>query len=292
MKSAFFSLLLAIFGRRIVWRAGRALYMKARGETSGGIQHDGERSIQLEFLNACIASGEQPLIFDVGANVGDWTASLLEIARDKGIAGQVQVHCFEPVPSTYSLLSKRFEAISFGAHVTLIPKACSHQAAVMEMFVVEDGAGTNSLYPNSSPEKGRRVPVETTTVDIYCADNNVKIIHYLKCDTEGHDMEVMYGATRMLREEKIMALQFEYNHRWVFSGHFLIHVFEFVKDLPYEIGKITTQGVEIYDEWCPEIERFFDGNYLLIHKNVLSWYSTRSGAFDSSNTYVVHASSR
>ena len=68
-------------------------------------------------------------------------------------------------------------------------------------------------------------------------------------------------------------------------------VFEFAKDLPYSLGKITTKGVEVYEEWHPELERFFDGNYLLIHEKALHWYEIRFGGFDEYNTYVVQRSS-
>ena len=292
MKRALISLLLAVGGRRMLWRAGRMLYMRARAETSGGIENDGEQSIQREVLRACAAQVEKPVVFDVGANVGDWTASLLGIAEGRGVAKQLEVHCFEPVASTYLVLSERFRSGRHSTRVMLIPKACSNKAGVTQMFVVAEGAGTNSIYKDSLSRDGQPIQVEMTMVDTYCAENNVDVIHYLKCDTEGHDVEVMHGAARMFREQKIMAFQFEYNHRWVSSRHFLIDVFEFAADLPYRIGKITTDGVEIYDAWHPELERFFDGNYLLIHDSALPWFTTRTGGFDASNTYVVHTSSR
>jgi FkbM family methyltransferase len=292
VKKAFISLLLAIAGRRMLWRAGRALYMQARAETWGGIQNDGEQSIQRELMRACATYVERPVVFDVGANIGDWTASLLGIAEGHGLAKQLEVHCFEPISSTYSLLSQRFGGGRHGARVMLVPKACSSKAGVTQMFMVADGAGTNSMYKDSLSQDGQPVQVEMTTVDTYCAENNVDVIHYLKCDTEGHDLEVMHGAMRMFYEQKIMAFQFEYNHRWVSSRNFLIDVFECVDGLPYRIGKVTTDGVELYDAWHPELERFFDGNYLVIHDSVLSWFTTRTGGFDASNTYVAHFFSR
>lgn len=292
MKKALISLLSTITGRRMLWRAGRALYMQARAETSGGIENDGEQSIQRELMRACAAHLERPVVFDVGANIGDWTASLLGIAEAQGVVKQLEVHGFEPVPSTYLVLSKRFIGDHSGARIALLRKACSSEAGVTQMFVVADGAGTNSIYKDSLSRDGQSVEVEMTTIDIYCTENNVDIIHYLKCDTEGHDLEVMRGAMRMFHEQKIMAFQFEYNHRWVSSRNFLIDVFECVDGLPYRIGKVTTDGVELYDAWHPELERFFDGNYLVIHDSVLSWFTTRSGGFDASNTYVAHSSPR
>ena len=85
------------------------------------------------------------------------------------------------------------------------------------IFVVGDGAGTNSLHQDSTAVYTQSIVIVTNTIDHYFQENNIKIVHLLKCDTEGHDMEVLRGAQNALRNELIRVLQFEYNHRWVFS---------------------------------------------------------------------------
>jgi hypothetical protein len=63
-------------------------------------------------------------------------------------------------------------------------------------------------------------------------------------------------------------------------------VFDLVRGLPYRVGKLEPRGIEVYEAWHPEIERFFQSNYVLIHEPVLSWLDVRYGAFDVSNTYA------
>ena len=61
--------------------------------------------------------------------------------------------------------------------------------------------------------------------------------------------------------------QFEYNHRWINAKCFLKDVFDFIDDKNYFLGKITRNTIEIYQNWHPEMERFFEANYILINKN-------------------------
>ena len=259
-------------------RTGRILGLNSAGHTK-------------ELIKQMLPNSDSPVVFDVGANIGDWTNSLLEIAKENRIK-QLDLHCFEPVLSTYSVLSQRFDGIPYNAQIDFVQKACSSKDGVTQMLVAGEGAGTNSLYKDYLSQDGKLVEVEMITIDNYCLENNLDMIHFLKCDTEGHDMQVMHGAARMFREQRIMVFQFEYNYTWVFARHFLIDVFEFAKDLPYCIGKITTGGVHLYDVWHPELERFFDGNYLLIHHGAVSWFESIAGSFDVNNAYVFHHSPR
>jgi hypothetical protein len=60
--------------------------------------------------------------------------------------------------------------------------------------------------------------------------------------------------------------QFEYNHRWLAEKRCLKDVFKFIADKPYRLGKLYNNGIEIYDKWHPELERFFEANYVLIKR--------------------------
>jgi hypothetical protein len=51
--------------------------------------------------------------------------------------------------------------------------------------------------------------VPITTIDQFCADNSIETIDFLKIDTEGHDLEVIKGASRILAEQKIGIVQAE-----------------------------------------------------------------------------------
>ena len=63
--------------RRIVWRLGRKLYCTARGEGANQMDINGEAYVQERVL-AAAKPGETLTVFDVGANLGEWTQSLID----------------------------------------------------------------------------------------------------------------------------------------------------------------------------------------------------------------------
>ena len=64
-------------------------------------------------------------------------------------------------------------------------------------------------------------------------------------------------------------------------------MFDFIGGRCYKVAKITPDKIELYEKWHPELERFFEGNYLIIHENVLRWFDVTNGKFDVFNTYDV-----
>jgi hypothetical protein len=43
----------------------------------------------------------------------------------------------------------------------------------------------------------------------------------IKIDAEGHDLAVLRGGQQLLKTHAISVLQFEYNHRWIYSRTYL-----------------------------------------------------------------------
>jgi hypothetical protein len=71
-----------------------------------------------------------------------------------------------------------------------------------------DGASTNTLADDrfKYDAAARRVDVVFTTLDRFCADHAIDRIGILKTDTEGLDVSVLRGATRMLESGAIEAV--------------------------------------------------------------------------------------
>lgn len=97
-------------------------------------------------------------------------------------------------------------------------------------------------------------------------------------------MDVIRGSLRLLKAERISVLQFEYNHRWVFSRNFLRDVFVATKSMPYKVVKLQADHLLVFENWHPELDKFFEGNYALIHSDALTWFPTVSVGFDRWNT--------
>lgn len=238
--------------RSLLWRLGRRIYAYARGERSNDPRTNGEYWLLERMLSG--AQGTRVLL-DVGANLGDWTAKACELcARTEGLT----IHAFEPCAGTRRRLAARFEG---RREVRVHGRAVSDASGERTFYSSEDGAGTNSLDPLSGP-RSESVPV--TTLDEFFRDQSLDSATMVKIDTEGFDLMVLRGAARLLQEGRIEAVQFEYNWRWLINHACLRDVFELIAGRPYALGKLVGEGIEFYGEWHFELDRFFEGNYVLV----------------------------
>lgn len=277
-----------LMGRRTAYRLGRAMYLHARGDIANDMTRNGEMLIQSGVLagwkNAS-ASDKDLVIFDVGSNIGDWSAALLTQLKAHAINEQVDLFAFEPVPATARTLRGNLSDSLPCLHIEEM--ALSSSVGTAEIYVAAANAGTNSLHADPSTTQQTPVIIALTTAVDFCDSNNIKHVHLLKCDTEGHDMEVIRGALPLLRAERISVLQFEYNHRWVFSRNFLRDVFVAIESMPYTVVKLQADHLLRFDKWHPELDKFFEGNYAVIHHDAMHWFPSKAATFDRFNTLSV-----
>lgn len=271
--------------RRFFWRLGRRLYMMARHDFNNRLTTNGEIRLQHEVLALLYNRSVKPVIFDVGANIGDWTLSLIGQARAMDRLGALAIHAFEPFPPTFQTLSNRLREYTDKRTVRCNELALSSEDGEAYMFGARD-LETSSLHGGSEASQLDRVKVPRQKADTYSEENDIQEVHLLKCDAEGHDFEVIRGAARLLERGRVWFLQFEYNSRWVYSRHYLKDVFEFIAGTRYKLSKVTPGGLELYESWHPELERFFDGNYALIRDDLVRQITTRSVSVDSAATFA------
>jgi FkbM family methyltransferase len=239
-----------VLGRRNLYRLARMLAYRARRDTIGNqISRNGESDNQ----DSVIKDLESGTIFDIGANIGEWSASVLRRCAKPGI----RLHAFEPCAATYAQLranvnDPRFLPVQF---------ACSDHSGTATINIVGIGTGRNSLVGGLEGQAGSEI-VNLTTVDEYCSRNRIASVDLIKIDAEGHDLAVMNGARGMLAAKAISALQFEYNHRWIFSRSFLKDAFELFGSFGYSVGKVTAGGVEFYSNWNSQLENFVENNFV------------------------------
>lgn len=243
--------------RSFIWRLGRRLYCWARREVSGGFGESGEYWL-LQNVLAGADRSRPTILLDIGAYKGNWSESATSLLRRQNIPGHV--HAFEPTSTTFAYLSGRFKG---SALVSMNRMALSDQSGEREFFVVGNLVGTDSLLRIDGATM-EHVPAQR--LDDYLVEKRIDQVLFAKSDTEGHDLSVLLGAAETLRRGRVDVWQFEYNHRWVGGRSFLRDVFDFIADKPYLLGKLYGNGIEVYENWHPELERFFESNYVLIRK--------------------------
>jgi FkbM family methyltransferase len=245
-------------GRRRVVRAARFVLWRARRDGPNDLRTNGESSLQRWILDLC-PPGRPIHVLDVGANVGRWSDAMLAAAREAGRLDDLDLSAFEPSSYTFALLSKALG----GQPVRLQQVALCERSGSAALHVMAPGAGINSLHAPPGLLAGATTEqVATTTLDSYADQAGLDHITLLKIDTEGHDMAVLRGAQGLLAGQRIMAAQFEYNHRWIAARAFLRDAFELLTPLGYRLGKLTPDGVEFYPGWDAGLETFVEGNYV------------------------------
>ena len=246
--------LCGVLGRRRVVRAARFALHRSRRDLPNDMRTNGELALQ-RWVLAAVPPGRPVTVLDVGAHTGRWSRALLELARDTG--HRPSLHAFEPASDSHRRLLAELPAV---ARVNRL--AVSDRPGEVMLHLAGPHAGRNSLHRLPGPAGAAPERVLATTLDEYAERERIEQIQLLKVDAEGHDLPVLRGARRLLGGGAVAVAQFEYNHRWVHSRHFLKDAFDLAGPLGYRIGKLTRRGVEWYPAWDPELETFVEGNYL------------------------------
>lgn len=172
----------------------------------------------LRYVADRLSSVAKPVIFDVGANVGDYA-----IACDRQFGGRAAITCFEPSPTTANLLREHLGEAA--ARIRIEQVGMSEREETMTLFSSEPGSSIASVHQLDRPLRPMRdeysETVQLTTLDDYCAKHGVETIDFLKLDIEGHEVAALRGAKRMIGEGRIRFLQFEFGENNVSSRTFM-----------------------------------------------------------------------
>jgi FkbM family methyltransferase len=255
-----------LLARQLIWRTGRKLYMYARKDQPNEMSTNGELRLQ-RLVSSNTRAGAKLIAFDVGARIGDWSKALIGAAS--GRSGGIELHVFEPVPESRAKLQEALAGPIRSGDIRVNGIALSNESKTVQIYVPHFTGGTSTLHPDSAVNYEQVLDVETSTVDRYIAENSIDHVDLLKIDTEGNDFRVLHGAMDSLRNGKIGVVQFEYNHRWIHARSYLKDVFDLVQATPYRIAKVCSTALEIYTNWHPELERFFETNYALVHERLI-----------------------
>ncbi len=134
------------------------------------------------------SQADGPLIFDVGANVGDHAEKFLE----KG----ARVVCFDPQPSCVEALQERFGG---NGRVRVVPKGVGPQEGSLEMSVCSEASIVSTFSEEWKQGRfrtynwDRKVTVPITTLD--AAIREYGRPDYCKIDVEGFELEALRGLS-------------------------------------------------------------------------------------------------
>lgn len=210
-----------------------------------------------------LAAATQPfrMVFDVGANKGDW--SLLASKRFHS----AQIHAFEIVPDTYACLAA---ACAGQPRVSCHNLGLSDTSGEIEVFLSGKESTTATcvagFVEKYHGQKTRTVRARVTTGDAFCEQSGVNTVDFLKLDVEGFEDRVLRGFSRMLEQRRIRVIQFEYG-RINIDTHFLLKDFhDLLEGVGMRVGKLYGNGVA-FRRYRHRDENFLGPNYIAVREN-------------------------
>ncbi|MEM9060195.1 MAG: FkbM family methyltransferase [Pseudomonadota bacterium] len=287
-SQASYFMLERVFGRGLLWRVGRWLYCGARREFTSNLAANGEYALQERVAAHLAKSDRQPVILDIGANLGGWSRPFGEALRAAG-AKEAHLVAFEPGPGQRERLGVNLQGAPGFGQIDILPYAVAAENGTAEFVLTGESTGNSGLMPSGGrpSESADIVEVETRTLDSLMSDLGLAEVDFVKVDTEGNDPNVLTGAKETLASGRIGCLQFEYNYLWLHNRFSLLDIYKFVDGLDYRVGKVAPHGIEIYDSWHFELDRYVMANFVLLRTDLVEALDARAFRFDPANVPVA-----
>lgn len=190
------------------------------------------------FVTQRLVTTPAPLIFDVGAHVGETAA------RYRTLFPGALIHSFEPFPPSYEKLSA-----AFGADRRVVPhnvavaeatgtaKLRVNRASVTNSLLESDRRGDDYWGANLLDTEGE-VTVDTVALDDFCREQRIEHVDVLKIDVQGAEHAVLSGARGLLERHAVDLIYLEMIMAPSYVGQRKYH---------YYMSSLDALGYELFD---------------------------------------------
>lgn len=234
----------------LIYRFCRRYVNRVNGENNCDMHTNGELHWLKEVLPNC------KTVFDVGANIGNWSALALKYNPN------LDIHCFEPSKATYEILTKQ----EFIGSVFFNQLGLSATQGEIPLYIFGEDGATNSIHQREifSNVNTQTESITLDTLDNYCQRLQIEQIDLLKIDVEGYELEVLKGAKEMLKQGRIQRIQFEYGGTYLDAHILLKDMFELLTSHSYQLYKIYPHEVRLVDRYNQQMDNFQYQNWVAL----------------------------
>jgi FkbM family methyltransferase len=240
------------------WKRLHAISLSGMNIGSGeNCARSGEK-YAMKFVASGLSSNQEIIIFDVGANIGQYTLELVKVFD----MNKTKIFCFEPSPAAFQQL---VASIRETANVFLFNTGLGEKDEKRMLYTDFKGSDLGSLYDLKTPFRpfaNRNAEmVEIISLENFCRENHIRRIDFLKMDIEGHELKVLEGALNMIKSRNIKYIQFEFGPCNIDSRTYFRDYF-FLLNEYYKIYRIVQDGIFPIDSYSHTSEVFLTTNYL------------------------------
>ncbi|MFC5195476.1 FkbM family methyltransferase [Bizionia hallyeonensis] len=192
-----------------------------------------------------------PVVFDVGANNGQYLDFILNYFRELN----PNIHVFEPDAVAFRTLEKRF---SNKPNIHLNNLALGHTQKTGTLYSSGIGGVDGSLVDTEEKDL-KKTTISVITLDDYCKQHTIEKIHFIKIDVEGFEMNVLKGAKVALEKQHIERIQIEHGSlQSIIAGTTLYSFIKLLKT--YQCYHIKQNGIYKIN-YAPIEEIYYNSNY-------------------------------
>ena len=194
---------------------------------------------------------------DVGGNVGEWTLSL------KLLDEYAEIHVFEPSKNTFIQLKKNLNHLN---DVYLYQIALGNAIGQTKLFSNSESSPLASLSERKLDYLDISFSyieeIEIITLNSWSKSHQDVLPNVLKIDVEGHELQVLLGATELLPHIRI--IQFEFGGTDIDSKVFFRDFWYFFTSINFKIYRLTPRGLLEILSYSENEEVFKYSNYYAV----------------------------
>lgn len=163
----------------------------------------------IDLKKNLLTSQGKPIIFDVGAYIGETVSDYLASFPD------AYIYAFEPTPVSFAQLQKRFtgnkqvkcENLAISDTNSLIPFHFNEFSPTNSMLSTD--AGADKYWGRGLLNTVETVTIQSISLDEIFHRENIDHIDILKLDVQGAELDVLRGAEKLLAKKRISIIYLE-----------------------------------------------------------------------------------
>jgi len=206
-----------------------------------------------------ISKHKPKCIFDVGANIGEWSQCVSQMNPE------ATIHSFEIVSSTYQQL---LTSIKDNTNIRANNFGLSDKNESITISMADDSSTATSckiIGMKSHEEYYKQdYECEVRKASDYINSSKIAKIDFVKIDVEGMDLKVIKGFENEI--DKVRVIQFEYGIFNIASHDLLTDFCYFLNTRGFIVGKIFPLVVQFF-EYQFQFENFHGSNYIAVRKD-------------------------
>jgi len=217
---------------------------------------------EINFLIKHLKPGQ--IAVDIGSHKGAYTYWMSKYVGKNG-----RVYSFEPQLKLYNKLKKLIEYSNLN-NISLYPLAFSSSIGKSTLIIPNGYSSPSASIDRKITSNDSKIEIDTTTLDDFFYKKNKISVNYLKCDVEGHELEVLKSGKKFLSHFRpIISIESEARHC---GENKVIKVLNFLTTLDYDgyfhngQSMLSIDDFSVFDYQLNPDKKIYVNNFIFIPK--------------------------